>query len=864
MGLLQHIVDQVPETGPSLTRMRPNNFYALDNSFYWQITRGHKIFPYPKAIKKQYMTQLTSDIFRILKKRTAQMKALYRDTCAMRREGKGKKMIDQEIEEVYGVTRNFKGLEELIRSSPKRLGLRGRFRNTCYSPGMSIYIHALHAGTSIWHSTAAALLEMLEKEVEELVSEQDEIYPNEHLDDSVRKMVKDLDDVGFRMLKSKPYRELGLLLNGITTMGGPRGWRKETLVENCKEWVTGDKIWGARKRPYIESKIESWFTSWVMEQRDIFDSKMTFEEYCADPMKWATGGGSKKKKMPWTHTPDDVFRTKWAWAISNIGQHGFEAVYEQAKMEPNVAMVALKEETKTRLVITTPMASYLRQSYILYRLNTPNFLKSTLTSQDHLNHMAGYVNYNYVCIDASRFDQNFPGWMVRLFFSRLRDIIRREKPDDELIGLIEEEIASLDDLKVEIMGNVFCYESGLLSGWRITSILGSIASALLCEYINEQLGMSMMYLTQGDDIIMMSVNPVDESEIVSLCEEFGVNTHPDKCMFGEIGEFLKFTYMQDRIVALPARAVRSLVYINPWMDKTVARTPQDIIQNWYNLISRMYVSVADQEVAKTVLNLAIKDIHGWAQNKFIIQGGKGTNHDRIHLGVQKIKDLLRTPQGLGGLGCWETSGYVDGRAACVTYSSMKAIQQRDVPADEQFLAMFGVQAQGKRYTYKAAVQDSIYHMKNIGSDLPMRSETQVPVASVWMEERDSFFGTIVEMVCRFQTFPTVELLRKRMRESKCVKVCWNILKEENWPVRIRYRPRWQEAVGWVMGVTQLAMPISLFVDSRYDFKSTFKAVLARAEKWYTTTRHMRKGDLWVATCFLHRVMASSSSWLHSL
>ncbi|KAI3417139.1 hypothetical protein GPALN_015079 [Globodera pallida] len=42
-------------------------------------------------------------------------------------------------------------------------------------------------------------------------------------------------------------------------------------------------------------------------------------------------------------------------------------MYAVAVAEPNRAVVARKEEpTKTRLVITTPMASYLRQNYIDY------------------------------------------------------------------------------------------------------------------------------------------------------------------------------------------------------------------------------------------------------------------------------------------------------------------------------------------------------------------------------------------------------------------------------------------------------------------------------------------------------------------
>lgn len=52
-------------------------------------------------------------------------------------------------------------------------------------------------------------------------------------------------------------------------------------------------------------------------------------------------------------------RNKWFWAIS--GLESGKKLYEVSLQEGNDAQVALKEEVKTRCVITTPQSSYLRQ-----------------------------------------------------------------------------------------------------------------------------------------------------------------------------------------------------------------------------------------------------------------------------------------------------------------------------------------------------------------------------------------------------------------------------------------------------------------------------------------------------------------------
>uniref|UniRef100_A0A182T6V7 Uncharacterized protein n=1 Tax=Anopheles maculatus TaxID=74869 RepID=A0A182T6V7_9DIPT len=77
-------------------------------------------------------------------------------------------------------------------------------------------------------------------------------------------------------------------------------------------------------------------------------------------MKWATSGGAPSSSVNVSGKEHNI-RTKWAWGFANL-QNGRD-MYATACNQPKVAKIALKEEAKTRMIITTPMFSYLRQSH---------------------------------------------------------------------------------------------------------------------------------------------------------------------------------------------------------------------------------------------------------------------------------------------------------------------------------------------------------------------------------------------------------------------------------------------------------------------------------------------------------------------
>nr|QRD99885.1 MAG: RNA-dependent RNA polymerase [Drama totivirus] len=496
--------------------------------------------------------------------------------------------------------------------------------------------------------------------------------PGVFIDDTVRQYLSAIDKVTFQCCSgSSSVCYIISALHGLATMGGPRSWSKSQVLQSIREWVSDKDISDvARPRDARELEdrlVSEWMSSWV--RNTIGSNKQSFDVFCTDLSKWATSGGGPKSVLS-TGDGNVKLKTKWAWGFSAL-QRGVN-VYEEARNLPHLAHVALKEEAKTRTVITTPMASYLRQCYILYVLGNPSFLDSTIGSTEHVQGLAPVRYRYYVCVDASKFDHSVSKLFIRKLFSALRASLTRYHLDLKLDVLIDDELEQLDNLVVEFDGESIPYEGGLLSGWKWTSLIGSMKSDLLCEYINLRLGTRMKKIVQGDDIIMMSDDVVSVEEVCAICKDFGIVTNPLKTTVSDVGEFLKYRYGPKVISAYPARSVRSIFLANPWLDASVSVTPGTLFQKWVTLSSRLSVCLNTTSVVKKCFSFGASDLVSWS-------GGSLTR--------KMVQALLCTPSNAGGLGTVETMHMPKGANHEICYISSS---EKGLPHEKQFLVSMGI------------------------------------------------------------------------------------------------------------------------------------------------------------------------------
>lgn len=412
-------------------------------------------------------------------------------------------------------------------------------------------------------------------------------------------------------------------------------YTEQQIIEDVTEWVGSSMDDGKKKtinQRITDKVLDRVFSSWYKGEAG---GHLSFREYCNDFTRWGTSGGAPKVNID-----QQSYRSKWAWSMYYATDQETGDLlpdydlYEQALKERTTSTIALKEEpAKTREIITTTMASYLRQSYLMYRWGSPRIpspiSQSTWQGKFERNEPAWYGS-----IDGERFDHSVPKSFIVGIVARLG------KLDEQTAQVAAWEIEHMESLLVEWQGMLFPWEGGLLSGWRLTSILGSLLSCCVAEYILEETNMvgAIHYGVMGDDLILYSyVDKLDPAIMVEKYVEFGLKANLTKTTSGRVGEFLRRVISKGGNWAYPALGMRSICYANPWLDHYTYSEETEVSNCWLTLLSRLLPH------ATRVDNL-VRTIYRHCSNNLTQLFG---NHD--------WQSWLSTPISAGGGGTIETS-----------------------------------------------------------------------------------------------------------------------------------------------------------------------------------------------------------------
>lgn len=663
--------------------------------------------------------------------------------------------------------------------------------------------------------------------------------------DFTRQCLAVLDKQTFLWSNEETTSSVGSLLHGLSNMGGPRGWEEQDIIDNCTEWVQGDTQLGKdpESQTFISDKLDKWTQQWSQQ---ITSDKLSFQEFVTDPMKWGTSGGAPAKEIAKDQGHEKV-RSKWAWALSNLSSG--KDIYKEAMSEKQTCSVALKEEAKTRMVITTPMSAYLRQSYIWYRLGRPAFLKSTLTDPGLLNTLATTTQDQYICVDSSKFDYNVPGWFFFQFYDCLKrhvtEIAKVRSSARDLIPLIDDEIAMFNDLHVQCFNQRIKWRKGLLSGWRFTSLWGSMVSAMYCEMFKEQVDPEALYAVQGDDIFIMPSKASRKETCIALADKIGLKINYDKSSSSSIGEFLKYRYHKDKVDGYPARTVRSMFFANPWMDKYAIVNPSQISGAWWMYLSRLTLCAnCPVKRPSKFISCMASDITSWWAGR----------HKK-----QDILKLLKTPASSGGLGVLESIDYTQSSFSSYSLS----IDTRTSPTDA-FLSIFGAVLPSRtdfkiKNTSTLSLLDTT--LQRIEKEMDNKMWNNPPSEHIEkFPEGYNYFAFIVDVVDSKVYIPVVSALKKYLKGKK--------IDAEKFLARaprlLRCTRNWKSLIVYLTGRKFLSFPPSCYVDNRYDGNS-YDSLIHRvtANCIYTsknlTLNKLTKLSLWACAKFI-----KTQSFIHSL
>nr|QXV86550.1 RNA-dependent RNA polymerase [Totiviridae sp.] len=452
-------------------------------------------------------------------------------------------------------------------------------------------------------------------------------------DDYYRQVLKQLSGYCFPLVFSRGPAYMFLVhLHSLT---GKAPYTQEQIVEDIKVWVSNKKPDGGFKQIDADTTkkvLDDVFGKWYKGEPE---GHLTFKEFCNDFIRWGTSGGARKVEID-----EEKYRTKWALGYTLATDKGgnlredYDVYASVCKGDDNTSKIALKEEAqKTREIITTPMPSYLRQAYLMYRWGKPK-LPSPISSPNWVAHFETSSHAWYGCIDGDKFDQTIPASFVLDVVQRLGQL------DEETREVAAREIESLQTLHVQWKDVKYKWEGGILSGWRLTSILGTLASAVAARYIIERSGATgaVEYGALGDDLVLFSYSSsIPQDIMVALYNEFGLVANKFKTTSGAQGEFLRKVVSVSGSWGYPAMALHSLIYANPWISSYQFEREVEMSGSWLTFVSRL-LPHAVEEVGFDILSDCLLNL----EESF---------------GPGRWKDWLKTPISAGGGGSIEFTDF---------------------------------------------------------------------------------------------------------------------------------------------------------------------------------------------------------------
>lgn len=143
---------------------------------------------------------------------------------------------------------------------------------------------------------------------------------------------------------------------------------------------------------------------------------------------------------------------------------------------------------------------------------------------------------------------------------------------------------------------MYPYRGGLLSGWRITSLLGSLVSLAASEYIIERsnLSGSVDCGVMGDDVVLTgSTYSIPSENMVQLYNEFGLHANLSKTVSSHTGEFLRKARSPGGSWAFPALEMKTITHAAPWITNTQYLFEDECAIAWHTFLSRLLPHCTD-------------------------------------------------------------------------------------------------------------------------------------------------------------------------------------------------------------------------------------------------------------------------------
>jgi hypothetical protein len=270
--------------------------------------------------------------------------------------------------------------------------------------------------------------------------------------------------------------------------------------------------------------------------------------------------------------------------------------------------VQKKEITKVRYIINTDIVSHYALAPLEHLLaqslkNSDVFNMISTDKQRELEKRWLFSKKKKLCADQSSFDHYCSKASFYQLFGYLVDNLNGDLR--YLASMCMQKLSAAACFVVS-QDRISRWWSGMLSGWKITSIGDSLINLTQMRYAIQATGDHEYQITvQGDDVNAES-DTVRADKVTTVMNDMGLKQHPDKTISSErYSEFLRV--LSDSVAheraGYPTRLVPAMVFLKPWSAQYSSKewSGDSIVQrlkSWRTLAARMRMSFKEDTIVQ--------------------------------------------------------------------------------------------------------------------------------------------------------------------------------------------------------------------------------------------------------------------------
>uniref|UniRef100_A0A2V0RB29 RdRp n=1 Tax=viral metagenome TaxID=1070528 RepID=A0A2V0RB29_9ZZZZ len=401
---------------------------------------------------------------------------------------------------------------------------------------------------------------------------------------------------------------------------------EEDFSEQLEAWVHTEKEEdrpGSARRVMVEDGLAA-----LKRKQMLLPPQLGFEEFLRRPSLWLVNGSTTGKRLRGSRA------TKFSTFLASSNTEMKAALYDGSQVD--YVVLEKREKGKLRNLVTSPWSMHVQMSWLAQGAEDALETVFPTTLSNRITKMARWKTWRQmmvsrigVPIDQSTFD-HVP-WMD-LMIEVCEWVIaqgRAQSPEpgrhDEVGTIL---LRRLRSARVHWNGHTWAHIRGLLSGWRWTSILGTIINYV--EFLGVVFALGRpepppeTFCLQGDDLLAFVGSWAEAYAMVKVYMDT-LPVNPKKFFVdANRTEFLRYVLTPESRAGYLARAVPSILHANAWAGgKLSARA---MAEQWSQVVGRG----ADLARARSHM---VADICGMTRCQ-----------------AQDVLDLLRTPKSVGGLG----------------------------------------------------------------------------------------------------------------------------------------------------------------------------------------------------------------------